>query len=118
MLQWHVDNWDLQRSFLRRRMTKVLPSKLPKVWGTFVRLAVIDLSLRIAAHLHLSRIVRQQCWISSTGRTARPGEIFSTGSASMHPLSLEDLAEEVGVDDNTVDVWMYRGARPSNDNLA
>ena len=26
--------------------------------------------------------------------------------------------EKVGVDDNTVDGWMYRGTRPSNNNLA
>ena len=117
MLQWHVDNWDLQRSFLRRRMTKILPSKLPKVWGTFVRLAVIDLSLRIAAHLHLSGSSPAVLdFLDWTNRTAR-GD-FLNGKRKYASLSLEDLAEAVGVDDNTVDVWMYRGARPSNDNLA
>ncbi len=117
MLQWHADNWDLQRSFLRRRMTRVLPSKLPRVWGAFVRLAVIDLSLRIAAHLHLSgsspAVLDFLAW---TGRTTR-GE-FLNGKRRLAALSLEDLAEEVEVDDNTVDGWMYRGARPSNDNLS
>ena len=29
MLQWHADNWDLFRSFLRRRTMNVLPSNLP-----------------------------------------------------------------------------------------
>ena len=85
MLKWHADNWDLQRSFLRRRMTKVLPSNLPKVWGAFVRLAVIDLSLRVAAHTASFPDRRQRRWICSTGQAARPEEIFSTGSASMHP---------------------------------
>ena len=117
MLQWHADNWDLQRSFLRRRMTKVLPSKLPKVWRAFVRLAVIDLSLRIAAHLHLSgslpTVLNLLNWASRTGR----GDFLNVKRQNAS-LSLEDLVEEVGVDDNTVDAWMYRGARPSNDNLA
>ena len=34
------------------------------------------------------------------------------------PLTLEGLAEAIGVTDNTVDAWMYDGVRPSNDNLA
>ena len=117
MLKWHADNWDLQRSFLRRRMTKVLPSKRPKVWGAFVRLAVIDLSLRIAAHLHLSgsspAVLNLLNWASCTGR----GDFLNVKRQNAS-LSLEDFAEEVGVDDNTVDAWMYHGARPSNDNLA
>ena len=33
-------------------------------------------------------------------------------------VSLEGLAEAVGVTDNAVDAWMYHGARPSDDNLA
>ena len=117
MLQWHADNWDLQRSFLRRRMTKVLPSKLPKVWEAFVRLAVIDLSLRVAAHLHLSgsspAVLNLLNWASRKGR----GDFLNVKRQNAS-LSLEELAEAVGVYDNTVDAWMYHGARPSNDNLA
>ena len=117
MLRWHADNWDLQRSFLRRRMTKVLPSNLPRVWAAFVRLAVVDLSLRVAAHLHLSgsspAVLEVLDWTSHTAR----GE-FLNGKRRQASLSLEDLVEEVGVDNNTVDAWMYRGTRPSNDNLA
>ena len=53
-LQWHADHWDLLRSSVRRRTESVVPSRLPKVWEVFVRLAVIDLALRVAAHLHLA----------------------------------------------------------------
>ena len=55
MLQWHADNWDLLRSFLRRRIMRVQPGNLPKIWEAYVRLAVIDLALRVAAHLKISR---------------------------------------------------------------
>ena len=117
MLQWHADNWDLQRSFLRRRMTSVLPGNLPKVWGAFVRLAVVDLSLRVGAHLHLSGSSPAVLnLLDRTSHTAR-GD-FLNGKRQEASLSLEDLAQKVGVDDNTVDAWMYRGTRPSNDNLA
>ena len=54
VLQWHADNWDLMRSSIRRRTVSVLPSHMPKVWEAYVRLTVIDLALRLAAHLHLS----------------------------------------------------------------
>ena len=117
MLKWHADNWDLQRSFLRRRMTNVLPSNLPKVWEAFVRLAVVDLSLRVAAHLHLSgsspAVLDLLNWASRTSR----GD-FLNWKRQQAGLSLESLADKVDVDDHTVDAWMYRGARPTDDNLA
>ena len=116
MLQWHADNWDLFRSFLRRRTMSVLPSHLPKVWEAYVRLAVIDLALRVAAHLHLAgsspAALDLLGWASRTAR----GD-FLNRKREQTPLSLEDFVEKVGVTDNTVDDWMYHGARPSNDNL-
>ena len=54
VLQWHADNWDLTRSSVRRQTVSVLPSHIPKVWEAYVRLTVIDLALRVAAHLHLA----------------------------------------------------------------
>ena len=117
MLQWHADHWDLLRSFLRRRIMNVLPSHLPKVWEAYVRLAVIDLALRLAAHLHLagSSPVAMDL-LGCTNRTSR-GDYLNQ-KRRQAGLSLEDLARKVEVDDHTVDAWMYHGARPFNDNLA
>ena len=117
MLQWHADHWDLLRSFIRRRTTRVLPSNLPKVWEAYVRLAVIDLALRVSAHLHLAgsspAALDFLVWTSFTTR----GD-FLNQKRRQTSLSLEEFAEAVGVTDNTVDAWMYHGARPSSDNLA
>ena len=117
MLRWNADNWDLFRSFLRRRTMSVMPSHLPKVWEAYVRLAVIDLALRVAAHLHLAEsspaVLELLNWASVGAR----GD-FLNRKREQTPLSLEGFAEKVGVTDNTVDGWMYHGARPSNDNLA
>ena len=117
MLRWHADHWDLLRSFVRRRTTSVLPSHLPKVWEAYVRLAIIDLALRISAHLHLAgsspTTLDFLAWSSQTTR----GD-FLNQKRQQTFLSLEEFAEVVGVTDNTVDAWMYHGARPSNDNLA
>ena len=115
-LQWHADHWDLLRSFLRRRTMNVLPSNLPKVWEAYVRLAVIDLAIRLAAHLHLVGSCPDALDILGfANRTAR-GDYLNQKRRQAR-LSLEDLAKKADVDDHTVDAWMYHGIRPSNDNL-
>ena len=116
MLLWQADNWDLVRSFMRRRTMRVLPSSLPKVWEAYVRLASIDLALRVAAHLHLagSSPAALDFLVSAT-RGGRAD--YLNRKRQRAGLTLEDLAEEVAVDDHTIDAWMYRGARPSDDNL-
>ena len=116
MLRWNADHWDLLRSFLRPRIMSVLPGHLPKIWEAYIRFAVVDLALRIAAHLHLAGSSPAALgFLGSTSRTAR-GD-FLNQKRQQAALSLEDLAEAVKVNDNTVDAWMYRGARPSDDNI-
>ncbi len=117
MLRWHADHWDLLRSFVRRRTMRVLPGNLPKVWEAYVRLAIIDLALRVSAYLHLAgsspAAMDFLAWASHTGRGG-----YLNQKRRQTSLSLEEFAEAVGVTDNTVDAWMYHGARPSSDNLA
>ena len=116
MLQWHADHWDLVRSFMRRRTMKVLPSNLSRVWEAYVRLASIDLALRVAAHLHLAGACAEALdFLGSANRMGRGA--YLNHKRQQADLTLEDLAEEVGVDNHTVDAWMYDGTRPSNDNL-
>lgn len=117
MLLWHADHWDLTRSFLRRRTTGVLPGNLSKVWEAYVRLAVVDLALRVAAHLHLAG--------SSPSALDFLGHIDQKGRGDylnekrrQAGLTLEDLAAKVEVDDHTVDSWMYKGTRPTDDHVS
>ena len=81
MLQWQADNWDLFRSFLRRRTMNVLPSNRPKVWEAYVRLAIIDLALRVAAHLHLAgsspAVLDVLGWASRTARGGFLRELYT-----------------------------------------
>ena len=117
MLRWHVDDWDLFRSFIRRRTMSVLPSHLPRVWGAYVRLAVIDLAIRVSAHLHLAGSTPSALDLLDSVSIGSRGDYLNRKRREAG-VSLEGLAEAVGVTDNTVDAWMYHGARPSDDNLA
>ena len=116
-LRWHADHWDLLRSFLRRRTMNVLPRNLPKIWAAYVRLAIIDLALRVAANLHLAGSSPAALdLLAYTNRASRGN--FLNKKRRQAGVSLEYLAERVKVNNHTVDAWMYQGARPSNDNLA
>ena len=117
MLEWHADNWDQMRSFLRRRTMEVLPSHLPKVWAAYVRLAVIDLSIRLAAHLHLagsSPVVLDMLTSANVGSRGA----YLNRKRQQAGISLDDFVESVSVAVNTVDAWMYRGVRPYDDNIS
>lgn len=117
MLQWHADHWDLLRSFMRRRTIRVLPGNLPRVWEAYVRLAAVDLALRLAAYLRLAGSSPAALdLLGFASREARGG--YLNKKRQQAGLTLEDLAEKIGVDDHTVDAWMYDGTRPFNDNLA
>ena len=116
LLRWHANHWDQLRSFLRPRMPRVMPSHLSSVWEAYVRLAVIDLAIRLAAHLHLTRSSPEALeFLGRAPRTSRGSHLNQKRQQA--GLSLERLAEKVGVDDHTVDAWMYRGVRPSDDNI-
>ena len=117
VLQWHADNWDLMRSAVRRRTARVLPRHMPKVWEAYVRLAAIDLALRVAAHLHLLGTSPATLELLNWASVDNRGD-FLNQKRRQTPLTLDDLAEALDVTNNTVDAWMYQGARPSNDNLA
>ena len=116
LLRWHANHWDQLRSFLRPRMPRVMPSHLSSVWAAYVRLTVIDLAIRLAAHLHLTGSSPSALELLDwTMRTARGS--YLNQKRSQAGLSLERLAEKLDVDDHTVDAWMYKGARPSDDNI-
>lgn len=115
-LRWHAAMWDSIRSYLRSRMTPVQPSHLGLVWTAYLRLATIDIALRVAAALRSAGAAPETLqtldWLDRTRR----GQ-FLNQLRLARGLSLEQLAEQVGVSNNTVDAWTYHGARPSDQNL-
>lgn len=116
LLRRHANYWDQLRSFLRPRMPRVMPSHLSSVWEAYVRLAAIDLAIRLAAHLHLAQSSPEALRFLDHATRATRGSYLNQ-KRQQAGLSLECLVRKVNVDDHTVDAWMYRGARPSDDNI-
>ena len=116
MLDWHAVNWDRLRAFLQPRMMRVYPSHLAPVWRAYVRLAAIDLTLRLAAHIHIAQASPDALEFLDWASVSRRGEYLNR-KRSESGVSLNDFAESADVSNNTVEAWLYHGARPSDDNL-
>ena len=116
ILDWHARNWDELRAFLLPRMASVYPHHLSAVWEAYIRLAAIDLALRTAAHLQLAGASPDTLdfldWIRIDHRGA-----YLNWMRREAGLSLMDFAEAARVSTNTVEAWMYNGARPSDGSL-
>ena len=117
MIDWHATHWDRLRSVLLPRMSRVYPSHLAVVWNTYLRLATIDFAFRIASHLRLmNRTLATVEFLRSASVNQRGA--YLNQKRENAKISLWDFAEKVGVSNNAVDGWLYRGVRPHDDNLA
>ena len=116
LLDWHALHWDRLRTLILPRMSRVYPSHLSDVWRTYVRLAAIDLALRVAAHLHLAGATLSSLdfleWICGKRRGGYLNELRKNEG-----VSLMSLAESVGVTESAAEGWVYQNVRPSDENL-
>ena len=117
ILDHHAVKWDRLRSLLRPRMPRVFPSHLPDVWKSYVRLAAIDLALRVAAQMRLSGTepiaLNYLDWVE----VDRRGKYLDSMRSEAGIPSLWDFSCKVGVDISTMETWVYGGSRPSGKNL-
>ena len=116
VIDWHAVHWDRTRTFLLPRMSRVYASNLAHVWQAYLRLSVIDVAFRIAAYLRLTDQPHAALnfleWTSVNRRGAYLNE-----KRKRAKVKLFDFAESVGVTQNSVDGWVYRGARPFDKRL-
>ena len=116
LLDWHAVNWERWRNFMRPRMMRVLPPHLPTVWAAYLRLAAVDLALRIAAQVQKAGAPAESLDFLEWAGTGRRGRYLNRKRIEAG-LYLYDFAESVGVTVNAAEAWVYRGARPSDGNL-
>lgn len=115
-IDWHATHWDRLRTVLLSRMSRVYPSHLPVVWKTYARIAAIDLAFRVASHLRLTDRPTATLEILNSASVCRRGAYLNR-KRECADISLLDFADEAGVSGNTVDSWLYGGARPRDENL-
>lgn len=112
----YASNWDLLRNFLMPRRMRVFPRHLPEAWNAYVRLAVIDVAIRIVGYLYLTgtppHVLNLLEWVGPTQK----GQLLNHLRKEVG-VALEDFAYRVGVSDNTVDAWMYKGSRPRDEHI-
>ena len=117
VLKWHAVNWDRIRAFLLPRVIQVASEHLAPVWQPYVRLAAIDIALRVAAQLHISGASADAlAFLGWTGADRR-GQ-YLNNKRRVAGVSLMALAEDASVSDSTVEAWLYEGSRPTDQNLA
>ena len=94
----------------------VYPGHLAAVWMAYLRLATIDMALRVAAQLHAAETSPATLdflnWIGDSRRGVYLNERRKSAG-----VSLMRFAEVVGVFDSTVEGWVYHGVRPSDENI-
>ena len=116
LLDWHAVNWDRFRAFLKPRMERVFPANLSLVWQSYLRLASIDLALRVAAYVRIAGASPEAMEFLDWACVSRRGKYLNSKRQAAE-VSIFALVRSTGVSQNTVEAWLYDGARPSDDNL-
>ena len=117
LLDWHAVHWDRLRIFLLPRMSRVYSNHLAVVWQTYLRLVVVDLAFRLAAFLLLNDRPQDTLDFLESASVDRRGS-YLNAKRKVAGIPVLDFAESVGVNNNAVEAWLYRGARPSEANLS
>lgn len=116
MLRNFAKNWDETEGALQRLGATVgFPASAK---GATARLVAVDLALRAAGLFWLARVQTGESlpihWAEDNGI----GQLLRERLAACSPrMTRETLAEKLKVSQNTVDSWLDRDARPSDENL-
>ena len=116
-IAWYADQWDRLAGYMR---SVSAPVDRPDLAATaYLRLAMIDLSLRLSAVLWLADMPTPgegvPTWAEERGGVKYLRQLLSRCRAPA-PTRYQ-LAESLNVSDNTIDSWLDTGARPSPSNL-
>ncbi len=117
VIQRCVVRWDHIAGYMRSASYPVNKRNLAAL--PYLRLAVIDLSLRITGILRLNGIqnIKDEvpCWSQKDGNSRFLNELLAD-LGNKRPTR-EYIADEMRVSDNTVDSWLDTGIRPSDEHL-
>ena len=127
---FNVREWDKFVASMRNKTGLIDRTNSAAVWATYIRLVTIDVAVRIGAGMRVTDTPPDDLeLLSYLDRSARGDllnwirrDVKDKQGAQDHPpndplLTVEGFAEATGVSINTVNEWLYHGARPSDNHL-
>ena len=127
---FNVREWDKFVASMRNKTGLIDRENLATVWETYIRLATIDLAVRIGAGMRVMNTPPSDLdFLSYLDRATRGGLLNwiredvrdkqgpQTDYFNDPLFTVEGFAEAAGVSNNTVTEWLYYGARPSDHHL-
>jgi len=117
VLTWHAEQWDSLVGYMRSISAPVDRPDLAAV--SYLRLAVIDLALRISALMFLAELPTPEevppLWAEEKGGAKYLKQLLEM-CGDLRPTRAK-LAEDLNVDFDTVDNWLDIGSRPLESNI-
>ena len=117
-LAWYAEQWDRLAGYMRSISASVDRRDLAAT--AYMRLVVIDLSLRVSAAMWLAELPtpgeEPPIWAEESSEAKYLRQLLARCGPSAP--TRDQLAEALGVSYNTVDSWLDSGVRPSPTNLS
>ena len=115
-LNKNISQWEWWRS-LQYDTTRYVPEQIvAETWTAYVRIATIELAVRIAAGMIVAGVPRDRAGFIQYVAESRPGDYLKNLQKGAG-MTREQLAEELAHSDNTVDTWLDKDSKPHSDAL-
>ncbi len=117
-LAWYAEQWDRLVGYMRSMSASVARQDLAAT--AYLRLVIIDLSLRVSAAMWLAESPtpgeEPPMWAEESSGAKLLRQLLARCGPSAP--TRDQLAETLGVSNNTVDSWLDSSVRPSSTNLS
>ncbi len=117
LIAWHAEQWDNLVGYMRSVSAHVDRPDLAA--ASYLRLVVVDLALRASAVYMLAELPTPSedapLWSKDNGFAARLKQLLDQCGKARPTRS--QLAEAIGVDENTVDNWLAGRSMPQRANI-
>lgn len=118
MLEVFVSEWESWRAFTHESRLEVPKAILPSIWAPYLRLATIDLAIRIAASLSFSLEPAKRFRVLEYSAAARPGEFLKQVMKDAGDMTRRELVDALEKESpGAVDNWLDHDAKPHSDSI-
>ena len=112
-LEVFITEWESWRASIRESRLEVPQAILPSIWAPYLRLATIDIALRMAAALAMSPNHAKGFRVLEFWAGSRPGKFLKALMGDASNMTREGLAGALGKKfDKTIDDWLDHDVRP------